>query len=143
MSDSRMLRAFDARTRKKSWTITHAELTAAATTEDEVLLTVPAGWWIVGRQINVATLFSGGGVGSCTMSIGTAASPALIMTALNVFTGAQTGKQLGSNGTLWMGDHGSNALIARFTVDTTTAALTAGDLTITLLLGNPDANLNF
>lgn len=119
--------------RRKLKTIGHADLTAAAVAENITIDDLPTGAQIVGWDCSSITAFSGGGATSCTMSIGTAASPTLICAATSVFTGvaAQTKLTAGVSPDAYFA--AASTIIARFTADVNVVALTAGSITIALL----------
>ncbi len=118
---------------RKLKTIGHADLTAGAVAENIALDDLPAGAQVVGWDNAAITAFSGGGAGSCTMSIGTAAAPELIMAATSVFTGvaAQTRGTAGVSPNAYFA--AASSLVARFTANVNVSALTAGSITIALL----------
>jgi hypothetical protein len=124
-------------------TITHADLTAAATTESESLGGVlPTGAKLRSVSMTLNTDFSGGGVGSATMQLGIVGGDTdAVRTAEDVFTTAANIPITGTAGVLGYAgaDLGGQQLGALFTVDTTTAALTAGSVTITIVVDFPGA----
>lgn len=119
--------------RRKLKTIGHADLTAAAVAQNIAIDDLPAYAQVIGWDNVSITAFSGGGSGSCTMSIGTAAAPTLIMAATSVFTGvaAQTKGTAGVSPDAYFPSGAS--LIARFTADVNVALLDAGAITIAIL----------
>lgn len=121
-------------------TITHADLTAAATTEVETILTYPANTVIANAFIKVVTAFTGGGVGSCVVELGqTAVDVDAYLKSTSVFSGTPViGDALAEKGdsikdALVCVKTSSGTVDLLFTVDTTTAALTAGELDVYVL----------
>jgi len=109
--------------------ITHADLTAAATSEavdfDSAL---PAGAVILGREITVTTPFSGGGASAATVDVGGTDTDAIV-DGEDVFTGATTPKA-GTSGINPNGFLGGQTLKATVTSDVNVGTLTAGDITV-------------
>lgn len=132
---ARQNRAFAARIRKLSKTITHADLTAATNgLEQNIALgTLPPNAIVLGRAFRVGAYFTGGGATSVGMSIGTAASPAAIMAAANVFDTTALNTWLsGTSGVGPTAPYSSAALVAQFDADAshTLLALTAGSIEV-------------
>lgn len=73
----------------KEWTIGHADLTAAATSEAISLTGFPTDAAPVACEMIVDTDFSGGSVSACVVEVGDAADPDELLTSSNVFTGVQ------------------------------------------------------
>lgn len=143
MQLDRELRAFYARPRKLSRTITHADLTAAVNGEEQAISlgSLPPGAVVTGRSVTIETFFTGGSATAVTMALGTAADPDLFMAALNVFdtTATETPVQ-GTAGVSPVGP-ASGEVLATFDADAghTLLALTAGELTVALYYSVPDA----
>lgn len=118
--------------------IQHSDLEVAALTGAINLGAIlPARARLIGREVQLATLFSGGAVSACTVQIGDAGDPDSIMTATDIFTGASGFPKAGTGGVLGGAGHaadfGGVQLQALFTVvGANLTALTAGDLTIRL-----------
>ena len=113
--------------------IGQADLTNATTTQSVTLGVCPPNFRLMGRELN-GTVFSGGGTGSATVSIG-GSSATSIVNAADIFTGATLPKRGtdGALGTDMLADFGGQTIAALFTADTTVAAYTAGSLEITLM----------
>ena len=122
------------RVKKRQLQVTHADLTAAATSEaidigsafgDDVV--------VLGCLIDVTTLFSGGSVSAITAEVGIDSGDTdAMMTALDVFTGAATGKKTGYGvgPAGWYG--GIQPSILFSATGDNVVNLTAGDLTVTI-----------
>lgn len=122
-----------ARVQKLEQVIEHSDLTAAATSEAIALGTLPANAWVLGHEIYIETLFSGGSVSACVLDIGGTDVDAIV-DGHDVFTGAATGRLTGSTlGVHSAGYFGSEAMKATFTSTTDNVVnLTAGKLTVTI-----------
>lgn len=116
--------------RRKVVTIGHADLTAAALTQEIPIDDLPAGAQVTGWDNSDITAFSGGGAGAVTMSIGPSAAPTSIMAATSVFTGVATA----TRGTAGVRPNAyyaaATSIVAKFTADVNVALLTAGSITI-------------
>jgi len=117
---------------KRRYTIGHADLTDADTEQTIDLFTIYANDAIFGVRIKQSTAFTGGGVGTCTVSVGGSVDgAAAYATAFNIFQAAAATtlqwSQCLKNGTT--ADAGQTVQ-ATFTVDTTCDALTAGQVDI-------------
>lgn len=77
--------------------ITHADLTAAATTEAISITGFPANAYPIHGRVGLKVAFSGGSVSELTVQLGDTADPDGLMTAVSVFTGASL-DQLGAAG---------------------------------------------
>lgn len=80
---------------KRRVTIGHADLTAAAngaTQAVDIGAALPAGSRILGTEIKVTTPFSGGGLASCAIDIGTAGDPDAFVDGADVFSAAVDGE---------------------------------------------------
>ena len=128
----------------RKFTIGHGDLTDTDTSEDEALFTLPVGGMVVDVYAYVTTEFTGGGVGSMTVAIGTTDAD-LLAEEHDVFGCGDTTWILAGQDATHKGTGlyeptdktrinyivgTATALIAEFTADTTTAALTAGSITI-------------
>lgn len=126
------------RTFRRKFTITHEDLTAAATSEtveDVAANAFPARARLRGYYVELDELFAGGSVSACTVDIGVAAGEADVLSdALNVFTGAGTGEKFGSGTNsvstqpLALGGKRLRVLVAA--TDDNVVNLTAGELTV-------------
>jgi hypothetical protein len=133
----REVRAFGARFRKLSKVIGEADLTQATVNvvQDVLLGVLPAGAIVLGRAVNIATFFTGGGATNVTVAIGTGSGGVAnsIMTALTVFSTTATGVWLpGTSGASPQGLYDAASIYAEFAPDAThsLAGLTAGSLTV-------------
>jgi hypothetical protein len=68
--------------------VSFKDFAAASTTTNLDLTGFPGSLLVEGGFISVVQLFSGGGAGSATLSVGTTVSATAFVTASNVFTGA-------------------------------------------------------
>ena len=111
--------------------ITHADLTAAATTQT-IAITFPAKSYPLLGRVVVQSDFSGGAVSALTVQLGDADTDGL-MTALSVFTGVANDVVLGADGVeaMWSSvEEASYSLGALFTATSDNLVnLTAGSLT--------------
>lgn len=120
------------RVQKKTVTVGHADLTAAATSEAiNIGTALPANARIWGREIRLATAFSGGGAGAVSVDIGGTDADAVV-DGESVFTGATTAKA-GTSGINPFGKLGGQQLTATFISDVNVADLTAGSVVIDVL----------
>jgi len=117
-----------------SYTVTFANLSAAALTNSITLATLPAKQVLHAAVIKHGTAFSGGTIASYTVSVGLAATPDKYATAFNVFqaTGASVGQL--SHALFCENFSGTTPILltATSTVGLLNAA-TAGSVTIWLL----------
>ena len=121
----------DAETRLFKRRMSYQAFAAAATTGDLDITGFPGGVEILGCWISLVTPFTGGGVGTATLSVGSTGTPDLYLTAASVF--ATAGRIL-VGVTLLPGTFVGGAatplaagtIRVRLTVDTLTNALTAG-----------------
>jgi hypothetical protein len=113
--------------------IEHSDLTAAATSEAIALGTLPANSFVLGHEIYIETLFSGGSVSAITLDIGGTDADAIV-DGHDVFTGAATGRLTGSTlGVHNAGYFGAEAMVATFVATGDNVVnLTAGKLTVTI-----------
>jgi hypothetical protein len=113
--------------------ITTTELTASATSQAiNVGAALPANAVVMAHEINLATVFSGGGATSCTVDIGGTDADAIV-DGHDIFTGATTGRLSGSTlGVHWCGVFTAEQLTATVTSDVDVDTLAAGDVTITV-----------
>jgi hypothetical protein len=114
----------------KRFTINIAALTGAAASETIDLCTLPKGSVIEGVRIKPSVIVAGGGVGTYTVSVGSAAgSTSVFATAVNLMAAV-------SNLTFQLSDqfnaatYAEDTLQATFTADTTTGAATSGQVHI-------------
>lgn len=113
-------------------TITHAELTAAATSEAiDIGAALPTGAFVHSMETDVTTLFSGGTVSAIVLDVGIEGGDVDAMVdGRDVFTGAATGPAIG-NGVRPHGSFGGAQLSALFVATGDDVAdLTAGSVTI-------------
>ena len=92
---------------------------------------MPANARIVGREIRLATAFSGGGAAAVSVDIGGTDADAIV-DGEDLFTGATTAKA-GTSGINPFGKLGSQQLTATFISDVNVADLTAGSVVIDVL----------
>lgn len=122
--------------------VVHGDLTDGDTAQTiDFASTIPVGHIVIGASFNVATLFSGGGTGSAALDVGFATDLDAYVDAEDIFTGAATGirrqfanESLGLKG---KGVDSSSSVITpqiTITTDTTVAAFSAGDVTVTLIV---------
>jgi len=121
---------------KRTVTVGHADLTDAVNGEAQVLnvgTALPANAVVLGHDVFVTTLFSGGSVSAVTVDIGGTDADAIV-DGMDVFTGAATGALTGTAGVHPRGKFSSQQLTATFLPDGghTLLALSAGALTITV-----------
>lgn len=97
------------------YTVGHADLTDADTSEDEALVTITQYEKIHAICIKHSTAFSGGSISALTVSIGTAASPTYYTSAFDIFQAVGDAVYLDVNvfGSITMAAAG-HALIAQF-----------------------------
>lgn len=119
-------------------TITHADLTAAATSEAIAIATLPAGTKVIlGLSPNIGTLFSGGTVSDLSIDVGfTGGDVNFLAEDIPAFTGDPTGIVYGTDGVAFAADN-SNLLKAG-TNSTALAALfkATGDNVVNLSAGS-------
>lgn len=122
-----------ARISKLEQVIEHSDLTAAAVSEAISLGTLPAGAYVLSHEIYIETLFSGASASAVVLDIG-GTDPDAIVNGHDVFTGAATGRLIGSTlGVHPEGYFGGEAMEALFVATGDDVAdLTAGKLTITI-----------
>lgn len=121
---------------KRTVTIGHADLTDAVNGEAQAInigAALPTNAIVLGHEVNIATLFSGGSVSAVKLDIGGADADAIV-SQLDVFTGAATGALSPRTGAHAQGKFSAEQLTATFTPDGghTLLALSAGSLTITV-----------
>lgn len=121
---------------KRTVTIGHADLTDAVNGEAQAInvgAVLPANAVVLAHEVNIATLFSGGGATAVKMDLGGTDADA-ILSQLDVFTGAATGALSPGTGVHPQGKFGAEQLKATFTPDAghSLDGLTAGALTITV-----------
>lgn len=126
----------DAVVQKRTVTIGEADLTDAVNGEAQAInigAVLPAGAVVIGHEVNVATLFSGGGATAVKLDVGGTLATAIV-NQQDVFTGAATGALSPRTGAHAQGKFSAEQLKATFTPDGghNLAALTAGALTITV-----------
>jgi hypothetical protein len=122
---------------KRTVTVTHADLVDAVNGHAQIVAigaVLPANARILGPELSGLIEFAGGGVSSCTVSIGGTDADAIVA-AQDVFTGAGVVAKAGTAGVNPNGNLGGQQLNATFTPDAGHAllALTAGAVTITVL----------
>ncbi len=149
MTEVRELGSYNARIRKISRTITHADLTAATIgLEQDILIgALPPGAVYLGRSFKITTYFTGGSATAVTMALGSGAAgdPDQLMAATNVFDTTTTAVWLkGTDGVLVpMSPLPSTSIYAQFDADAghTLLALTAGSIDVEVYYCIPDARL--
>ena len=127
-----------ARVYQRTFTVTHDNLTAAATSEtveDIAANAFPARARLRGYRFDLDEVFAGGSVSACTVDIGIAAGEADVLSdGTNVFTGASTGETFGSGTNcistqpVDLGGKRLRVLVAA--TDDNVDALTTGELTV-------------
>lgn len=79
----------------------HADLTAAATTQDVTLYTTPGPCVVLGPgAVRSLTVWSGGTVSAATLAIGVDSDPDAILDEIDIFTGAAAAPKVGVAGVL-------------------------------------------
>src|SRR5258708_521859 len=121
---------------KKTVTIGEALLTQAVNGTAQAInigTALPANAVVVGHEVNIATLFSGGGATAVKLDVGGTDVQGVVKQQ-DVFTGATTGKTSLRTGNSPQGTVSAQQLVATFTPDAghTLLALTAGSLTVTV-----------
>lgn len=123
-------------TQSVSVRIQHSELTDAVAGESQLVNigdALPVNAVVLGHEVKVDTLFSGGSASAVKLDLGGATATAIV-SQMDVFTGAPTGSLSPRTGTHAQGKFSAEQLKAKFTPDGshTLDGLTAGDLTITV-----------
>jgi hypothetical protein len=131
----RINKAYKGRIREATKQITHADLTAAATTQTiDFDAALPADAFVIGVYAEVTTAMSGGAVSACTADLGVKSGDTDgFMDAVDIFTGAAE-KASVPRGVAVPGHHGGTT--PSIVVDSTGAnvsVLTAGDVTFHVL----------
>lgn len=121
---------------KRTVAITEADLTDAVNGEAQAInvgAILPANAVVLAHEVNVATLFSGGGATAVKLDLGGTSSTAIV-DQMDVFTGAATGALSPRTGAHAQGKFSAEQLIATFTPDAghSLVNLTAGSLTVTV-----------
>lgn len=121
---------------KRTVIVTEADLTDAVNGEAQAVnvgAVLPANAVVLAHEVNVATLFSGGGATAVKLDVGGTSSTAIV-NQMDVFTGAATGALSPRTGAHAQGKFSAQQLVATFTPDAghTLAGLTAGSLTVTV-----------
>lgn len=121
---------------KRTVTVGHADLTAAVNGTAQAVnigAALPANAQVLAHEVDVTTLFSGGGATAVKLDVGGTDADAIV-TQQDVFTGAATGKLSGPAGVHRQGGFSAEQLVATFTPDGshTLLGLTAGAATITV-----------
>lgn len=145
MSLTRELASYNARARKLSKQITHADLTAASNglLQDVLLGRLPPGAVLTGYAVKITTYFTGGSASAVTMAIGTGESPGdpdMILDELNVFDTTTTGTWIkGTAGVLVAPAPLEGLIYAEFDADAghTLLALTAGVIDVEVYFNVP------
>lgn len=119
---------------KRTVTVGHADLTDAVNGEAQVINVgdvLPANAVVLAYEVNIATLFSGGGATAVKLDVGGTDIDAMIA-QMDIFTGAATGALSPRTGVHAEGKFSAEQLVATFTPDGahTLLALDAGALTI-------------
>lgn len=97
-------------------TVTHAEYTAGAQSENYALPAFPTNTLLVGGFVELDTEFSGGGTASADVELGDAGNTDELASTVNVFTGAGAALKAGVP-TAFIGFEPAYAPVARMTVD--------------------------
>ena len=121
---------------KRTVTVLHSDLTEASNGVLESVnigAVLPANAVVVAHEVDITTLFSGGTVASVACDVGGTDVDAIV-NALDVFTGAATGKLTGALGVHSRGIFTAEQLVVSFTPDGSAAllALDAGELDVTV-----------
>ena len=121
---------------KRTVTVTEADLTDAVNGEAQAVnvgAVLPANAVVLAHEVNVATLFSGGGATAVKLDLGGTSTTAIV-NQMDVFTGAATGALSPRTGEHAQGKFSAQQLVATFTPDAghNLNALTAGSVTITV-----------
>jgi hypothetical protein len=123
---------------KKTVTLTHGAITAAPDTDGtkfsvNVGTALPTNAVVIAHEVDVVTLFSGGGSSSATLDVGGTTDDAIVSN-MDVFTGAATGKLSPRTGTHAQGKFSGQQLVCTLDADnaTKTSEFTAGEVTITV-----------
>lgn len=121
---------------KREQRIQHSDLTSAVNGEAQEInigAGLPENAVVLAHDVDIGTLFSGGGATAVKLDIGGTTATAITSQA-DVFTGAATGKLSLATGSHVRGHFGGEQLKAKFTPDAghSLDGLTAGDLTITI-----------
>lgn len=135
----RVNKSYQARTHLLEVTLTHADLVDAVSGEAETVNiggVLPAGAYLIGADVEVTTLFSGGSISAMKMSVGFTNYPGAIATNHDVFTGAATGHMVPTGAAAPNAPVGGKQLFATFnpTGDSNSNA-TAGSVTLHLMYG--------
>jgi hypothetical protein len=114
--------------------VTVADLTLGALSQlVDFDAALPAGAWVVGREITITTPFSGGGATAATVDLGgKAVDEDAVVDGADVFTGAATPKA-GTSGINPTGMLGGQTPTITVTSDVNVDTLLAGDVTVKLL----------
>ncbi len=123
-------------TQSVSVQILHSDLTDAVNGEAQLVdigSALPVNAVVLGHEVKVDTLLSGGGATAVKLDVGGTTATAIV-SQQDVFTGAATGSLSPRTGTHAQGKFSAQQLKAKFTPDAshTLDGLTAGDLTITV-----------
>lgn len=121
---------------KRTVRVQHTDLTDAVNGEAQVVnvgAALPANAVVLGHEVQVDTLFSGGGATALKMDLGGTVATAIV-NQMDVFTGAATGSLSPRTGAHAQGKFGGQQLVVTVTPDGghTLAGLTAGDVTFTV-----------
>jgi len=121
---------------KRTLRIQHTDLVDAVNGEAQAVnigAVLPANAVVLGHEIQVDTLFSGGGATAVKMDLGGTDADGIV-SQMDLFTGAATGSLAPSTGVHGQGKFSAQQLKATFTPDGghTLDGLTAGDVTITV-----------
>jgi hypothetical protein len=121
---------------KRTVTIGHADLTEATNNTAQAIAigaALPANAVVLGHEVHVTTVFSGGSASAVTVDIG-GTDPDAIVDGMDIFTGAATGALTGTAGVHPKGKFSAQTLTATFLTDASHAllGLSAGALTITV-----------
>ncbi len=123
---------------KKTVTLTGADLLASPDTDGTAAVVnigsaLPTNAVVIAHEVDVVTLMSGGGLSSATLDIGGTDDDAIVSN-MDVFTGAATGKLSPRTGVTAQGHYSGQQLVATLDPDNATKAseITAGSIVITV-----------
>lgn len=129
----RINKAFAARPKRRTLTITTADLTASAGSQSiDIGAALPAGACVIGAWLALATTFSGGGASSCTADLGVKGGDTdSLIDGADLFTAA--GEISSPAGVLPAGHYGAITPAVVIAADVNVDTLTAGSVTVNIL----------
>lgn len=143
MGTHREVKAFNARVRKLTKTITHADLTAAVngTAQAIEIGTLPPGAVLTGKAYKLTTQFTGGSASSVGMTLGDTDDVDRILTTADVLGGTAGAFVNGTAGVAAGPFAAATVVNATFTPDGahTLLGLTAGSVTVEIYFAVPDS----